>query len=318
MTLGDLGVSARDEAVYRLVLELGGCAVIDVAPALRMDETEAGRAVERLIELGLLEAAGAGRITAGNPHTALDRLAERRIAESLTHIHRMAALRSAWPQLLDGLAGPAPMVERIVTADDVTERMVAEANARPPAEIRSVKSGKTVRRIGDAGYTATVDLIARGVRYRTLVGRSQLDSPVMAAYYRNLHQLGDRVRISDEPFQVMTLFDNDRAFVPMEPGAPHLGALFIRNPGIVTTLGDLFDLAWDTATDIDLVTGEPVSATELRVLRALATAAKDEVAAKQLNISVRTFRRHVSELMDRVRADNRFRLAIIAKERGWI
>lgn len=83
-------------------------------------------------------------------------------------------------------------------------------------------------------------------------------------------------------------------------------------------MGDLFERAWDTATDIDLVDSEPVSATELRVLRALAVAAKDEVAAKQLNISVRTFRRHVSELMERVRADNRFRLAIIAKERGWI
>jgi hypothetical protein len=174
MALGDLGVSAADEVVHHLVLDLGSCTVSDVAKALQVDEAEANGAICRLTDLGLLEPTGTGRVTAGNPQSALDRLAERRIAESLTGIHRIATLRSAWPQVLDGLGAHASMVERIAM-DGVTERIVAELKSSPPMEVRSAKSGKPIRRIGDAGYTATVELPGRGVKYRTMVGPSQND-----------------------------------------------------------------------------------------------------------------------------------------------
>jgi hypothetical protein len=84
------------------------------------------------------------------------------------------------------------------------------------------------------------------------------------------------------------------------PNAHRSGALVIRQPGAVATLVDLFERVWGHATDL------------------LATAVKDEISARQMGVSLRTYRRYVAELLARLGAANRFQAAIVAKQRGWI
>ncbi len=50
---------------------------------------------------------------------------------------------------------------------------------------------------------------------------------------------------------------------------------------------------------------------------ALTPATKDESGARDLGISVRTYRKHVASLMPRLQATNRFQAALLARERGW-
>jgi DNA-binding NarL/FixJ family response regulator len=57
---------------------------------------------------------------------------------------------------------------------------------------------------------------------------------------------------------------------------------------------------------------------EKRVLLALASSCKDEIAAREIDVSVRTYRRYVADLMARLGAVNRFQAALRAKEEGWI
>jgi DNA-binding NarL/FixJ family response regulator len=62
----------------------------------------------------------------------------------------------------------------------------------------------------------------------------------------------------------------------------------------------------------------PPSAAELLLLELLADGLKDEAVARALGVSVRTVRRMVAELMNRLDARSRFQAAILAKQRGWL
>jgi hypothetical protein len=57
-------------------------------------------------------------------------------------------------------------------------------------------------------------VVAQGISGREAevphLGPAQCDGLAGCGRYRNLNQLGDRVRISAEPFQIVTLLDNDR------------------------------------------------------------------------------------------------------------
>lgn len=77
----------------------------------------------------------------------------------------------------------------------------------------------------------------------------------------------------------------------------------------------LVDALWDA--------GRPVAATRPagspgRTLELLASGLTDRVAAAHLNISERTYRRQVAELMDRLGARSRFEAGVRAAARGWV
>lgn len=60
------------------------------------------------------------------------------------------------------------------------------------------------------------------------------------------------------------------------------------------------------------------SPVEKQVLDLLDRLGKDEVAARAMGVSVRTFRGYVADLMARLGAADRFQVGARAKERGWI
>lgn len=57
---------------------------------------------------------------------------------------------------------------------------------------------------------------------------------------------------------------------------------------------------------------------ERRVLLAMCTVGKDEAGARELGVSVRTYRRHVADLMQLLGAASRAQAALLARERGWV
>jgi DNA-binding CsgD family transcriptional regulator len=61
-----------------------------------------------------------------------------------------------------------------------------------------------------------------------------------------------------------------------------------------------------------------VSDYERSIVQLIVSNLTDERAAAELNVSVRTLRRHLRQLMDRVGARNRCALGAIAASSGWI
>jgi DNA-binding NarL/FixJ family response regulator len=57
---------------------------------------------------------------------------------------------------------------------------------------------------------------------------------------------------------------------------------------------------------------------ELRILTLLTAGLPDDVIARELGISERTYQRRVRAMMERVNAQTRFQLARQAARRGWL
>ena len=91
-------------------------------------------------------------------------------------------------------------------------------------------------------------------------------------------------------------------------------------PEVVHSVAALFDAAWRKAIDRAVY---EASLTGLRALApslldALASGAKDEAAARELGLSLRTYRRRVAELMAAVGATSRFQAGLRARELGLV
>lgn len=94
-----------------------------------------------------------------------------------------------------------------------------------------------------------------------------------------------------------------------------------ERPGPVTAVYSLFEQVWATATPFGAP--EPVDAhglnpQELELLKILSEGHTDEVAGRRLNLSLRTVRRMMSQIMDRLGAQSRFQAGVQAAAQGWL
>jgi DNA-binding NarL/FixJ family response regulator len=97
-------------------------------------------------------------------------------------------------------------------------------------------------------------------------------------------------------------------------------ALF-RLPSLVTTTVELFERVWDTAVPMaayDLPVSAELGMRERELLSLLSSGSTDEKAAARLGVSVRTVRRMVSDIMNRLGARSRFQAGVKAADRGWL
>ncbi|MEU0471100.1 DNA-binding response regulator [Streptomyces olivaceus] len=90
-------------------------------------------------------------------------------------------------------------------------------------------------------------------------------------------------------------------------------------PAVVGGVYALFEAAWEAATDLaSFLRGEQPHLDEgsRAVLRALGSGATDEAAARELGMSLRTYRRRVAELLAALDAGSRFQAGVRAGELG--
>ncbi|MEV4546194.1 helix-turn-helix transcriptional regulator [Micromonospora echinaurantiaca] len=307
-----------EEQVYRFLLTSPG----QDPAALGLGDAQLEPAVSRLIGLGLVTATADKGLVAERPEATLELLVQRRIARIVTDLRDVVTARDRVGALTteaDHAAGLMARIERLYGSDAVTDRILQDWQLEPASEVRAVKSRprKPIYPRTDRLHTNTLFNLRRGIRYRTLLSSSTLDDPQYLDHVRALHKLGDSHRVTTDAIQEILVYDRTRAYVPLEAGNPLAGALRIQDPGVAATLTDLFDSVWERSTDLELYLLDRATANERKVLDALRDHETDEAAARHLNISVRTFRRHVADLMVRLNAKSRFQLAATAKEKGW-
>jgi DNA-binding CsgD family transcriptional regulator len=308
MSLSSLGLTAFDEAVYRDLLH--GCQEAAGDPdALRT-------ALERLAALDLIQFDPAGRPFAVEPEIGISRLIRRRLLETSAEQRRISAAWEALHLLSAERRGPERTVtiERIDGADRINGRIWSLA--LDAHEVLSVQSER--QRPHPGRLPAYLQRLREGVRWRTIVARKALIDPALMDYCITLHRAGDLHRIVDDAGQQMVIVDRAVVFVPSEPEGGHRSALMISQTGVVATMVDLFERVWAHAVDLEPHPEPGLTSRERQVLYLLASTDKDEVAAREMGVSLRTYRRHVAELLDRLGAANRFQGALLAKRQGWI
>jgi DNA-binding CsgD family transcriptional regulator len=164
--------------------------------------------------------------------------------------------------------------------------------------------------------------MSRGVSLLTLYQDSVRNAPATFAYARWMTDEGGMVRTCPALPPRLLVFDREVAVVPIDPTNTRLGALCTREPGIVASLTALFEQTWQTAVPLgadqpqDTCTG--LTPGEKELLKLLASGLTDEAAGKRLGISLRTVRRQMAALMERLGAASRFEAGLRAAQRGWL
>ncbi|MEY9994429.1 DNA-binding CsgD family transcriptional regulator [Streptomyces sp. V4I8] len=128
------------------------------------------------------------------------------------------------------------------------------------------------------------------------------------------------IRVAPVPPLQALLVDGDCALVvAASPTGPR--ASLIRAPEFLHTLYSLYETVWGQAVPAHerIVFASPERAQLARqVLDALRAGVTDEVAARDLTVSVRTYRRYVAEIMALLGANSRFQAGVRAAELGLL
>ncbi|WP_409180072.1 BTAD domain-containing putative transcriptional regulator [Amycolatopsis sp. VS8301801F10] len=168
-----------------------------------------------------------------------------------------------------------------------------------------------VRRLGQA-------TLRPGVRYRVLCP----DSARLSGALGGLAIAGADVRTeAGVPMDALVV---DRAAAVLPDERTGSSAAVFRLPGVVAATAGLFDRIWPDAvplipTGLDDRDGAAgLTRRERDLLTLLCSGSTDESAAARLDISVRTVRRMVADIMNRLGARSRFQAGAKAAGRGWL
>jgi DNA-binding CsgD family transcriptional regulator len=328
MDLSVIGISPEAAEIYRYFLRHPGEGTESARQALDLDPEAVEAAVETLGTLSLLDITDRHRLVAAEPRIGIERLIERHVERLNAEIRNVLAARDAIGSFVADQkrgeeATPALDIERVEGLDEVRRRIDDLAFFSYRETLCLHPGGPLSRRAIETALPLDARSLRRGLGLRSVYHPSALDDPVMASYLRDIAILGAQVRFTEDTMDRMIVFDRSVAVVPIRPKDSARGALLVREPGLVSQLVTYFDSVWQAATDLDARTGQDAETARLtglerQVLTALATSDKDEIAARGLNVSVRTYRRYVADLMNRLGAVNRFQAALRAKEENWI
>jgi DNA-binding CsgD family transcriptional regulator len=308
LNLASLGLTAEQERVYRYFLRVPHADLDAAAEELGVHHLSA--VVDRLKTLGIIDVS----LASVSPAKAVDLLIRRRVEQTSRELNQLSA---AWDIVRDlteeqRSGRPVELVERIEGVENVNRRIREFSSAKEVMNIANVVRAMSP---DDEKVRRFRKRLSAGLVSRTLVSEKALSVPGWLESAREGHALGDLCRVSPEWSRQVLIISRSVAFVQIDPADRTVGALLIRQPGTVAILVDMFEGMWARARELNEPELTPI---EQQVLQSLALHDKDETAARALNISVRKFRTHVAELMERLGAGNRFQAALLAKERGWL
>lgn len=166
-------------------------------------------------------------------------------------------------------------------------------------------------------------MTSRGVDVKVLYPAAARLDPGILGYAQWITGLGAAVRATAAPPPpTMAVFDRRLALLPLAQEDRTRGAAQVTDPAVISTLTWLFHEVWRHADPLGAQGPEtddgPLAEVERRLLRLLADGETDESAARRLALSVRSERRIIASLMDRLGAVSRFQAGHLASLRGWL
>jgi DNA-binding CsgD family transcriptional regulator len=165
---------------------------------------------------------------------------------------------------------------------------------------------------------AALELVQGRVAVRMLLHPGRLRGCPCGDTARQLHAGGAAVRVSGACRFSALVFDRGTAIL-WEPTAGSPECLLVRSQTIITPLLEAIEAAWQSGTDLggfDELRGNHRAAQRRSVLSLLSAGVTDDAGAKRLGISVRTYRRHVADIMTRLGATSRFDAGLRAASLG--
>jgi DNA-binding CsgD family transcriptional regulator len=184
-------------------------------------------------------------------------------------------------------------------------------------EVRSILSPARLNpRLVTASYEAMVVALHGETSVRMLCTTDLADDGATARFAETATTVGAEVRACVGLPDWLTIIGGSAIVVPRDPDDLDSGAVVIRTPGAVAVAGWAFEQAWRRASPAPARV--ILSERDHQVLECLVNGLKDELAARNLKLSVRTYRRHVTSLCNRLDATSRFEAGAKAALHGLI
>ncbi|MBS2964128.1 helix-turn-helix transcriptional regulator [Actinocrinis puniceicyclus] len=316
------------QSVYHLMLERPEFGVAQLADATGFTEASVRAALDDLADLMLVRVSreDPNRLRAVSPEVGLADLMRRHEADLAARQAKVAAARAAVTRLVaeraDAFNPGSANGERLVGLDAIQHRLESLGHAATK-ECVGVHPGAAQRAEDLAeGRLLDAEALSRGVAFRTLYQDSVRNDPATINHAHWLMDRGGEVRTAPIVPQRLVIVDRTHALVPLDPADTRKGALYVTEPGIVAALVDLFEQAWATAVPLGATrTRDPdtgLSDTERELLSLLSSGMTDEAAGHRLGLSLRTIRRMMASIMERLAATSRFEAGLKAAKRGWL
>lgn len=317
--LGSLGVDVQAERVYRLVLELPSAGMAELARKLGLEENRLSEVLRRLTDLRLLrptESSPLG-LTPVAPRAALVGLVHRRqaelelaragIEELAERFGRRRAV-AATPAVVEVVTGRTSIRHRAEELGDSAEQEILVFDTPPYAgDLSTAEIGR------EAGQ------LARGVIILSLYSQESLELAGRVERVLPLIGLGEQARVLPTLPLKLHIYDRSVAIVPMastEDAAESVA--IVHRSGLLDGLVALFEALWERAQPLGGVELPPGRNGDLALLTLMAAGLKDDSIARQLGVNVRTARRHIADLTERLESTSRFQAGVEAHRRGWV
>lgn len=245
-----------------------------------------------------------------------DRLTELATGE-LAREYDEAQLRAEPAKLLEVVVGGTAHTVRLRQLYESAEREVCMLDTSPYAV--------------DAGLNAEYEseALRRGVSFRTVYAIDGLELPERLMQARRMASFGEQGRVLPEVPLKLALIDGRTALLPLTTREYGVGAssVVVHRSALTDALCAVFETLWRQGAPLGGPTGSGVpsatasgelTAIEREILTLLAAGLSDNAITRQLGISVRTLRRRIGELQERLGANGRFQAGVLAARRGWI
>jgi sugar-specific transcriptional regulator TrmB/DNA-binding CsgD family transcriptional regulator len=325
MAFDALGLDVTALAVYQAMLQYPRWGVSALGRHLQLPEDQVRDALDQLADMALLRSSrdNPEEFCAVSPNAGLAALLARQEAELASRQHQLAADHAALARMVaEYVAQPAGPEDPLIGLDAVQARLEHLAATAEDSCLSIMPGGAQSQQSLAASRPLDEAAIQRGVTVRTLYQDSIRNDAATLAYAQWLTTLGGQVRTSPLLPPRMLIIDTAVAIVPLDPAHTRKGAVHVTAPGIIAALIALFEQTWQHSVDFAFApsvnSDETLTSIENALIRLLAEGFTDQAAAKRLGISLRTERRIVADLMNRLAASSRFAAGALAAKQGWI
>jgi DNA-binding CsgD family transcriptional regulator len=323
--LESLGLSAQAEGVYRALLAHPGLGVTDLAHFLSITEADLRETLDLLVDLALLTPTWRSDRTLRlvSPQVALGTLLAQAEAEIAVRQRQIEATRAAIVAMAAEHDESRDRFDSVrhPDLDSVRARLEELAHTAAVECLSLTPGGAMMPDTMSAGEPLNERALKRGVSICNVYQESFRNDPATLAFARAMGKLGSQSRTTPVVPIKLVIVDKAVALLPISPNDARQGALEVRSSGMLAALTMLFEKVWEQATPIGEAPrtfSDGLEPTEKELIRLLGDGHTDESAGRRLGVSVRTIRRQMSELTQRLNAASRFQAGAEAVRRGWL
>lgn len=318
--LQPLGLSDTEDALYRALLDQPGSPATKLAQRIGISGPAAREALAHLESMGLVTRTPEKKslLIPSLPDIALEALVSKR-EEELARVRVEAAeLAERFSHRIKGVKGLSPV--ELVRGYEATQQQWIQVQRSAKRAVRLFDRPPYVMSPG-APNPEELKLLERGVRYRVIYDSDSFDVDGKLKAALACVDAGEEARVINRVPIKLIVADENLALTHNPQPSTIRDSMVVHQSSLLDALIVLFDTLWEQAAPlVQASSGETHELDEIdaRIIAFLASGNQDQAIARRLGLGLRTVRRRVGILMERLGAKTRFETAVRAMRAGWI